>query len=165
MFCNFKIKLKLSSLNRFYWSGGMSRNTEINSYSLKHFISKQWHPSSHTRIQTRPGYAPTGLWERLQEIGVEGLIYRGKYLQQRSSELHLSFLVYSQEERNMYKERLDPIMLRKAQRMIVYVIANKSTRIIWDRHFVPHFRQRLRHLLDWKRGLHPINSKMEIKVV
>lgn len=53
----------------------------------------------------------------------------------------------------MYKERLDPALLSKPERMVVDVIAHKATRIIWRNHVISHLRQGLGDIIRRKASL------------
>lgn len=100
-------------------------------------------------------------FKRRQMMSWRALIYGGKNLQESSSKLHLSLFIYCQEQRNMDKYWFYPILLCKPQRVVVYIVANKSARIIWCCHLISHLRQWFCYLLNWKRSLHQETRKIE----
>lgn len=86
---------------------------------------------------------------KTREVSVQGC----KYIQNGSSKLHLDFLINWQKERNMYKERLDSVLLCEPERMIVDIVAYKSTSIIRRHNIISQLGQAMDNFINRKRSL------------
>lgn len=58
------------------------------------------------------------------------LVRGSEHLQEGGNEMHLDFFINSKEEGDMYKKRLDSMVLCEPKRMVVDIVAYESTGII-----------------------------------
>lgn len=106
-------------------------------------------------------------WEYTQtsQLTAHALMQWSQHFQEWSNKLHLLFFIDCIKKRNMYKDWLDFVPLCEQERMIVDVVANKPTGVVWMYYFIAHVHQGLNNFIYRKRSLRCSKNANELRLI